>query len=142
MAPEERVGKTANVVIFLGILYTVLAAVMLIGGSDAARTWSNFVTLGIALSAIGLGYGIRYGSTICLYLATGLFGLLMVYFGYTTGMLKSLRPALRLALSCWALLGLCRSIPAMHILKQTHSRPIRTSRYGEFFLRRKAREIS
>ncbi len=138
MTPEERVGKTANVVIFLGILYAVLAIVMILRGAETA-THSLF-TLGMSLAVIGLGYGIRYGSMLCLYLTTSLFGLFIGYFGYTTGMFKTLRPALRLALSCWALLRLCRSIPAMRILQQTHSKPSSSSRYGDFFLRRKTKE--
>lgn len=140
MTPETRVGKTANIVIFLGILYAVLAVVMLLRGAGPAD--HPVPTLGVSCVVIGLGYGIRRGSLLCLYLTTGLFGLFMAYFGYTTGMFKTLRPALRLLLSCWALLGLCRSIPAMRILQQTHSKPIGSSRYGDFFLRRKSNEPS
>lgn len=140
MTPEARVGQTANVVIFLGILYAVLAVVMLLRGADT--TAHSLLTLGISLAIFGLGYGIRHGSMICLYLTTGLFGLFVVYFGYTTGMFKTLRPALRLVLSCWALLGLCRAIPAMRILQQTRSKPLSSSRYGDFFLRRKSKEPS
>jgi hypothetical protein len=140
MTPEARVGNTANVVIFLGILYTVLAVVVLLRGAETAAY--SLLTLGMSLAVIGLGYGIRYGSMVCLYLTTGLFGLFICYFGYITGMFKTLRPALRLALSCWALLGLCRSIPAMRILHQTDSKPSSSSRYGDFFLRRKTKEPS
>ena len=140
MTPEERVGTTANVVIFLGILYAVLAVVMLLRGTDTAV--HALFTLGMSLAVIGLGYGIRYGSMLCLYLTTGLFAIFIGYFGYTTGMFKTLRPALRLALSCWALLGLCRAIPAMRILHQTGSKPVSSSRYGDFFLRRKSNEPS
>ena len=140
MTPEKCVGQTANVVIFLGMLYTVLAVVMLLKGADT--TAHSLFTLGIALAIVGLGYGIRYGNMVCLYLATGLFGLFVGYFGYRTGMFKTLRPALRLVLSCWALLGLCRAIPAMRILQQTHSKPSSSSRYGDFFLRRKSNEPS
>lgn len=140
MTPEERVGNTANVVIFLGILYALLAVVMLLRGTGIAV--QSLFTLGMSLAVVGLGYGIRYGSMTCLYLTTGLFGLFIGYFGYTTGLFKTLRPALRLALSCWALLGLCRSIPAMRILHQTGSKPISSSRYGDFFLRRKPKEPS
>lgn len=137
MTPEERVGKTANVVIFLGILYTALACLMLFRRLDVT---ANMLTLGIALGVTGLGYGIRYGNSVCLVVTTGLFGLFVAYFGYMTGLLKAPRPALRLILSCWALLRLCRAIPALRILKHIDSKPINTSRYGEFFLRRKAKE--
>jgi hypothetical protein len=126
MTPEARVGNTANVVIFLGILYTVLAVVVLLRGAETAAY--SLLTLGMSLAVIGLGYGIRYGSMVCLYLTTGLFGLFICYFGYITGMFKTLRPALRLALSCWA--------------HQTDSKPSSSSRYGDFFLRRKTKEPS
>ena len=138
MTPEERVGNAANVVIFLGILYALLAVVMLLSGAETAA-YSLF-TLGISLAIIGFGYGIRYGSMVFLYLSTGLFSIFIVYFGYATGMFKTPRPALRLVLSCWALLRLGHAIPAMRILHQTRSKPS-GSRYGDFFLRRN-RKIS
>lgn len=137
MTPGERVGKTANVIIFLGILYTVLTLIALIGGRNMTAVWPNVVTLGMAMVVIGLGYGIRYGSVVCLYLTTGFFVCLVSHFGYAVVALRELRPALRLVLSGWALLRLYRSIPAMRILKQTQSMPLNTSRYGDFFLRRK-----
>lgn len=135
MTPEEHVGNTANIVIYLGILYAFLAVVMLFRGADTAA--HSLLTLGVSLTIVGLGYGIRYGSMVCLYLTTGLFGIFVIYFGYATGMFKTLRLAIRMLLSCWALLRLCDAIPAMHILHQTHSKPI--SSYGNFFLRRKCK---
>jgi hypothetical protein len=136
MTPEQRVGRTANLMIFLGILYTVLSLAALLG--SAAMRARGFGLTGLigALVVIGLGYGIRYGSAACLYAATGLF------VGFTSYALVRLIaapgvfPALRLALSGLALYGLGRSIPAMRTLKQTGSPPVQSSRYGDFFLRR------
>ena len=139
MAPEELVGKTANIIIFLGLLYTVLSAVALLSGGAATQTWwFDLTTLAVAMSAIGLGYGIRYGSFACLYATTGLVALLVVVLGYAVVSTPTFRPVLRLILSGWALFRLGRAIPAMRVLQQTHSKPLATSRYGDFFLRRKA----
>jgi hypothetical protein len=138
MTPEERVGKTANLVIFLGILSTVLSVITLIGRWESTVLLSQIITLGAALGVIALGYGIRYGSRVCLYLTTGLGICLVGYFASTAASLPTVRTVLRLALSVWVLVGLCRAIPAMRILHRTHSRPVSTSRFGEFFLRRKA----
>ena len=98
MTPEERVGKTANVVIFLGILYAVLAVVMLLRGTDT--TTRSLLTLGISFAVIGLGYGIRYGSMVCLYLTTGLFGLFIGYFGFTTGMFNLASGSTGISIEC------------------------------------------
>ncbi len=136
MTPEKRVGNTANWVIFLGILYTIHHLVALLGPSVlAARGFGGFGLMA-ALAVIGLGYGIRYSSIACLYAATGVFA---VFTGYTLWRElthPSLFHTFRFALSGWALYRLCRSTPAMHILQRTYTVPVRTSRYGEFFLRR------
>ena len=137
MTPEERVGKTANLVIFLGILYTVLSLVTFMSRWDSAALRHQGITLGLGAVVIALGYGIRYGSRVCLYLMTALCICLVGYFASTAVSFRTLRAVLRLALSGWVLVGLCRAIPAMRILHRTHSRPVSTSRYGEFFLRRK-----
>ncbi len=137
MTPEARVGKTANVVIFLGILYTVLTLVALVTGRGGGSVASVWVTLGIATGVIGLGYGIRSGSAFCLYLTTGLFAGFLVYFVFATLISQSLRTAVRLLLSGGAFWRLWRAIPALRHLHQTGSKPLRNSRFGDFFLRRK-----
>ena len=139
MTPEVRVGKTANMVIFLGILYAVLSLVAVCTTAEPAPRWYNVVTLAVAMGVIGLGYGIRYGRPGCLYMAIGVFAGLMGYFGYVGVADGTLRPAIRFLLGGWAVFMLCRALPAMHVLQHTHSQPLQTSRFGEFFLHRKAR---
>jgi len=135
MTPEHRVGRMANLMIFLGILYTVLSLAALLGSAAMRARGFGLTGLIVALAVIGLGYGIRYGSVACLYAATGLF---VGFTGYALVRLvlaPGVFPALRLALSGLALYGLGRAIPAMRTLKQTGSIPIQSSRYGDFFLR-------
>ena len=136
MTPEQRVGRIANLMIFLGILYTLLSLAALFGSVAMRARGFGSTGLIVALAVIGLGYGIRYGSSACLYAATGLF---VGFTGYALVRLvpaPGAFPALRLALSGLALYGLGRSIPAMRTLKQTGSAPVQSSRYGNFFLRR------
>jgi hypothetical protein len=83
-----------------------------------------------------LGYGIRYSSTRCLYAATIVFAALTLYGFIVVLTAPAIRSVIRFLLSALALYGLCRSIPAMRILQATNTPPIRTSRYGDFFLRR------
>jgi len=136
MKPEVRVGRTANLMIFLGILYTALHLVALLGNAGLASRSFGLPGLLIALGVIGLGYGIRYSSTLCLYAATSIFAALTLYGLISLLTAPAVRTAIRFLLSTLALYGLCRSIPAMRILKATNTLPIRTSRYGEYFLRR------
>jgi hypothetical protein len=136
MTPEQRVGRIANLMIFLGILYTLLSLTALLGSAALRARGLGLTGLIVALAVIGLGYGIRYGNIACLYAATGLF---MWFTGYALVRLvpaPGVLPVLRLGLSGLALYGLGRSIPAMRTLKQTGSTPVQSSRYGDFFLRR------
>jgi hypothetical protein len=136
MTPEQRVGRIANLMVFLGILYTLLSLAALLGSAALRARGLGLTGLIVALAVIGLGYGIRYGSVACLYAATGLF---VGFTGYALVRLvpaPGVFPTLRLGLSGLALYGLGRSIPAMRTLKQTGSTPVQSSRYGDFFLRR------
>ncbi len=139
MRPEVRVGKAANLAIFLGILYTVIHLVALLGNAGSTARGFGVPGLLTALGVIGLGYGIRYSSTLCLYLATAVFTLFTLYSLNHLITAPAVMPVIRCLLSGLALDHLCRSIPAMRILKATNTHPIRTSRYGEFFLRRRNR---
>lgn len=136
MTPEQRVGKTANLVIFLGILYTVLSLVALAGNARLAARGFGGLGLGVALSVIALGYGIRYGSTICLYLGIGGFALLSSVLLFKIIRHVTLLQTVRFVLSTWTLSVLCRTVSALRILKHTGSKPVHTSPYGELFLRR------
>ena len=131
-SPAQRLGMTANLVIFLGLLYTVLHLLGFLGVLHGYR----LPGLVIALSLLGLGYGIRYGSSACLYAAMVLFAGLSLYFGalVVSGWIPY--HMLRLALSVWALWRLYRAIPAMQLLQQERAFPLPMSRYGALFLRR------
>jgi hypothetical protein len=122
--------------IFLGILYTALHLVALLGNAGLASRSFGLPGLLVALGVIGLGYGIRYSSTRCLYAATIVFAALTLYGCMVMLTAPAIRSVIRFLLSALALYGLCRSIPAMRLLQATHTPPIRTSRYGDLFLRR------
>jgi hypothetical protein len=125
---------TANLVIFLGILYTLLHFIALLG---LLRGY-HLPGLGliIALSVLALGYGIRYGSRACLYAATAVFAVLSLCFGAL--LVSAWRPyyLLRLGLSVWTLWRLYRALPLMRLLQQQRAFPLPMSRYGERFLHR------
>ncbi len=136
MTPEQRVGRIANLTIFLGILYSCLNLAALLGSVSMGARGFGLVGLLPALAVVGLGYGIRFGSLGSLYATTCLF---ILFAGYSLFQLIAVPDVLlfiRFALSALALYGLCRSVPAMHTLKATGSMPIQSSRYGDFFLRR------
>ena len=128
----QRLGRTANLVIFLGLLYTVLHLMGFLGLLRGYR----LPGLVIALGLLGLGYGIRYGSSVCLYVATGTFAGLSLYVGALAVSSWIPYSMLRLGLSVWTFWRLCRAIPTMRLLQQERAFPLPMSRYGERFLRR------
>jgi hypothetical protein len=114
------------------LLYTVLHFLGFLGVLRGYRLSGLAITFGL----LGLGYGIRYGSSACLYGATAVFAGLSLYFG--TLVVSDWRPhsMLRLALSAWVCWRLYRAIPAMQLLQQEQAFPLPMSRYGRLFLRR------
>ena len=132
--PAQRLGMTANLVIFLGILYALLHLLAILGLLHGYRLPG--LGLAIALGILALGYGIRYGSSACLYAATGAFAGLSLYFGALV--VSAGRPyhMLRLVLSAWTFWRLCGALPLMRLLQQERAFPLPMSRYGERFLRR------
>ena len=132
--PAQCLGMTANLVIFLGILYTLLHLMALLGLLRGYRL--HGLGLVIALGVLALGYGIRHGSSACLYAATGIFAGLSLYFGALV--LAAERPyhMLRLGLSAWTFWRLCGALPLMRLLQQERAFPLPMSRYGERFLQR------
>ena len=131
-SPAQRLGRTANLVIFLGLLYTVLHLLGFLGLLHGYRLPGLVMALGL----VGLGYGIRYGSSACLYAATALCAGLSLYFGALVVSGWTPYPILRLVLSTWAFWRLYQAIPAMQLLQQEQAFPLPMSRYGELFLRR------
>jgi len=73
LTPEKRVGLTANLTIFLGILYTSLSIAAISGIASLSTRGYGAKSIAIGCAIIGLGYGIRYGSKACLYIATAFF---------------------------------------------------------------------
>ena len=132
LTPAQRLGMTANLVIFLGILYTVLHLAGFLGLLRGYR----LPGLVVALAILGLGYGIRYGSSACLYAATGIFAGLSLYFCALVVSAWTPYSMLRFVLSAWACWRLYRVIPTMRILQHEQAFPLPMSRYGERFLRR------
>lgn len=134
--PAQRVGRAANITIFLGILFT-LGHLLALGGVTAMGQRSyGLPGLAVSVGFLGLGYGIRYGSYAAFYLTTGGFAALGAYFAArfaTTG-----EPAmlLRCVVTAWASVSLCRAIPDMRTLRQKATFPLPMSRYGAFFLQR------
>ena len=130
--PAQRLSRAANLVIFLGLLYTLLHLLGFIGLLHGYR----LLGLVVALSLLGLGYGIRYGSSACLYAATALCAGLSLSFGVLVVATWTPYYMLRLVLSAWAFWRLYHAIPAMRLLQQEGAFPLPMSRYGELFLRR------
>ncbi len=135
LSPAQRVGKTANLIIFLGILYSGLNLAAALGVESLARrgyggAWGFL----FAAACLGLGYAIRFGSRPALLCATGLFALMGAW---TAGALLtgvSPRLAVRLVLAALALVALVRSRPAMVELKHRGLRPDRSNKYLAFVL--------
>ncbi len=136
LTPEKRVGRTANLTIFLGILYTGLSIASVSGITSLSSRGYGLKSIITGCTIVGLGYGIRYGSKTCLYVVTVFFGTLAVYFMYNFMINKTVNSIVRFTFSVWALGTLACAIPAMISLKTTGSSPDRNSRYKDFFLRR------
>jgi hypothetical protein len=131
-SPVQRLGRTANLVIFLGLLYTVLHLLGFLGLLHGY----HLTGLVIALGLLGLGYGIRYGSSTCLYVAMAICAGLSLYCSVLVVSGWTPYYMLRLVLSTWALWRLSRALPAMQLLQQEQAFPLPMSRYGELFLPR------
>ena len=131
LSPAQRLGRTANLVIFLGLLYTVLHLLGFLGLLHGY----HLPGLVIALGLLGLGYGIRYGSSACLYAAMTVCAGLSLYCGVLVVSAWTPYYMLRLVLSTWACWRLYCAIPAMQLLQQEGAFPLPMSRYGVLFLR-------
>jgi hypothetical protein len=137
-SPAQRLGRTANLVIFLGLLYTVLHFLGFLGLLHGY----HLPGLVIALGLLGLGYGIRYGSSACLYVAMAVCAGLSLYFGALVVSWWIPYYMLRVVLSTWACWRLYRAIPAMRLLQQEGAFPLPMSRYGELVLRQVQRRAT
>ncbi len=135
LTPAQRVGKTANLIIFLGILYSGLNLAAALGVEGLARrgyggAWGFL----FAVACLALGYAIRFGSRAALFSATGLFAFLVAWTASALLSEASLRLSVRFGLATLALVALLRSLPAMAELKRQGQRPDRSNKYLKFVL--------
>lgn len=132
-----RIGKIANLVIFLGILGNILSILALtVSWGLAGRGYGyGYITMGLLM--VGLGYGIRYRYKYCLYAAILLFVILSCNFLFKLFFYHTAYMTLRLVLCSWVSFRLVQSVPSMEMLIATNAFPDRSNRFMEFFVRRK-----
>lgn len=134
--PAQRVGRAANVTVFLGILFTLVHLLALSGLPAMAQRGYGLPGLAVSVGFLGLGYGVRHGSGVAFYLATGGFAALGVYFAARFAITGEAATLLRCGVTAWVFTSLCRAIPDMRTLRRNGAFPLPMSRYGAFFLRR------
>src|SRR3990167_1359263 len=123
----KRVGRTANLVIFLGILSIILSTLALTISQELAKRGYGLGYIAIGLVMFGFGYGIRYRYKYCLYLAIMLFTVITGNF-----ILK-----LSIHHTMYLILRLIQSASSMRVLIATNTFPEKYNRYMEFLLRRR-----
>lgn len=133
----QRVGKVANLTIFLGILGIILSILAITISQGLARRGYGFSYLTLGLLMIGLGYGIRYRYQYCLYATTALFVILSCTFLFRFFIHHTTYLTLRLALCSWVSFRLIQSILSMRILIATNTFPDKNNRFRELLLRQK-----
>jgi hypothetical protein len=133
----QRVGKVANLVIFLGILSIILSILALTVSQGLAQRGYGFRSVSLGIFMMGLGYGIRYRYKYCLYGAIVLFIILSGSFLSKLFIYHTSYLTLRLVLCIWVSFRLMQSISSMERLITTNAFPERSNRFMEYFLRRK-----
>ncbi|MCF6148231.1 MAG: hypothetical protein E3K37_06200 [Candidatus Kuenenia sp.] len=138
MVPQaQKVGKVANLVIFLGILGVILSIIALtISNSLAQRGYGTLYIL-TGMFMIGLGYGIRHRYKYCLLAALILFLVLSCSFLYRFVVHHTTYLLIRLSLSTWVSYRLFQSVSSMRILIETNTFPDKTNRFIGFLSRQK-----
>ncbi len=134
---SQRVGKVANLIIFLGITGIILSILALtISQCLAQRGYGlSYITIGSLM--IGLGYGIRYRHKYCLFATIVLFVILSSNFLFKFFMHHTTYLTMRLALCSWVSFRLIQSISSMKMLIATNTFPDKGNRFMEFMLKRK-----
>jgi len=133
----QRVGKVANLVIFLGILGIILSILALTISQGLAQRGYGFSYLTIGLLMIGLGYGIRYRYKYCLYAAIALFVIFSCNFLFRFFIHHSTYLTLRLALCSWVSFRLIQSVSSMQTLIVTNTFPDKSNRFMELLVKQK-----
>ncbi|MEP9411920.1 MAG: hypothetical protein HRF42_11090 [Candidatus Brocadia sp.] len=134
---SQRVGKVANLVIFLGILGIILSILALTVSHGLAQRGYGFSYITIGLFMIGLGYGIRYRYKYCLYAAIGLFVILSCNFLFRICIHYTTYLTFRLTLCVWVSFRLIQSVPSMQMLIATNTLPNKNNRFMELLLKQK-----
>lgn len=134
---SQRVGKAANLVIFLGILGIILSILALTVSHGLAHRGYGVSYIIIGLFMMGLGYGIRYRYKYCLYTAIALFVILSVNFLFRLSVHHTTYLTLRFLLCAWVSFRLIQSVSSMQTLIATNTFPDRNNRFTEFFLKRR-----
>jgi hypothetical protein len=132
LTPAQRLGMTANLVIFLGIMSTVFHLLGFLGVLHGYR----LPGLVVALALCGCGYGIRYGSGVCLYAAAGICAGLSIQYSVQASTTWAVSSLLRFGLSAWACWRLCQALPTLQQLQHAGAFPLPMSRYGALVWRR------
>lgn len=133
---SQRVGKIANLVIFLGILGIILSILALTVSHSLAQRGYGFSYIVLGLFMMGLGYGIRHRCAYSLYAAVVLFTVLSGSFLFRFLVCHTAYLSLRLALCTWVSFRLFQSLPSMRALILTNTFPERNNRFMRYFLRR------
>lgn len=137
MNHAQRVGKVANLVIFLGILGIMLSIAALTFSQGLSHRGYGFRYIILGLLMIGLGYGMRYRYTYCHDAAIVLFLMLsgnffLRLFAHYTSYL-----ALRFLLCSWVSYRLILSASSLRELIATNTFPDTENRFMRFFWRKK-----
>ena len=133
----QRVGKIANLIIFLGILGIILSILALTMSQGLAQRGYGFSYLTIGSFMIALGYGIRYRRKSCLYAAVALFVMLSCNFLVRFFIQHTTYLTLRLVLCCWVSFRLIHALPSMQILITTNTFPDKNNRFMKLFMKQK-----
>lgn len=127
----QQVGKTANLVIFLGILGIVLSiAALTMSDSLAGRGYGTFYAF-TGLLMVGFGYGVRYRYKHCLNAALILFVTISCHFLYRFVVYHTAYILLRF-----------QALSPMKILIETNTFPDKTNRFIGFLSRQKKHDHS
>ncbi|UJS17957.1 MAG: hypothetical protein L3J17_02575 [Candidatus Jettenia sp.] len=137
MNHAQRVGKVANLVIFLGILSIILSILALTISQGLALRGYGFGSIVIGLLMMGLGYGIRYRYKYCLYAAVALFVTLSCSFLLKLFIYHTVYLTMRLVLCSWVSFRLVQSVSSLQMLIATDAFPDRNNRFISFLMRRK-----
>lgn len=133
----QRVGKVANLVIFLGILGIILSILALTISEGLIQRGYGVGYIVIGLFMMGLGYGVRYRYKYCLYAAIVLFTMLSCNFFIKLLVYHTSYLTIRFVLCAWVSYRLFQAASSMRELIIKNDLPDRDNRFIRFLLRKK-----